>query len=136
MSHDFSSPTASMSFEIPSSAIPRGFSAEDITWSAVDFDPATKKRTIKVKFKRSITNQLDNEVALAESITIEYLGKVQQFDYGFHKFRFNLFSKIFNISIPYFGYLTKDRTVTYQKVETHKISNGQETKTSKIWERH
>jgi hypothetical protein len=121
---------------IPKSAIPSPFTIDDISYKSISFDPATRERTITLHFSRGQQDCSAGDVMVGESVIVEYLGQTRGFTYGVYKAGFTLLGRRLCIAIPYIGWITRSRITTYQKIDTHIRSGGNEYKKSKIWERH
>jgi hypothetical protein len=122
-------------FGIPKSAIPTPFTAEDISFKSITFDPETRERTITLHFSRVPDGGGADDVMNGETIIVEYLGEKRGFDFALFKTGITLFGKRFNFAIPFACWIMKSRTTMYQKVDTHIRSGGNEYKKSKTWDR-
>lgn len=120
---------------IPKSAIPSPFIADDISFKSITFDPETRERTITLHFSRTPHNIKLNDVMTGETVIIEYLGEKRGFDYTLFKTGITLFGRRFSFAVPFACWIMISRTTTYQKVETHIRSGGNDFKKSKTWDR-
>lgn len=136
MSNGLTSPMLSIIADmIPKSAIPAPFTVDDISYKSISFDPATRERTITLQFSRLQVDQASGDAMTGEVVIVEHLGEKRGFTYGVYKVRFTLFGRRLKIAIPYVGWITKSRTTTYQKVDTHIRSGGNEFNKSITWDR-
>lgn len=121
--------------ELPKSAIPSPFTADDISFKNITFDPETRERTTTMHFSRTPNSTNADDVMTGETVIIEYLGEKRGFDFALFKTGITLFGRRFSFAIPFACWLMKSRTTTYQKVDTHIRSGGKEIKNSKTWDR-
>lgn len=120
---------------IPKEAIPSPFTADDISFKSITFDPDTKERTIMLHFSRLSNGEGADDIITGETIIIEYFGAKNGFTYGLYRTGLTLFGRHLNLAIPYAGWITRSRTTVYQKVDTHRRSGGNEFKKSNTWDR-